>query len=131
MPPHTTTTSPLTQHLAPGQGIWICLHPGSTLHTTGGDVAVHWGPQASGQALHAQPPTLLKAGQHLPWNGQAQAVWLQLHNPGDRPTEIQLTEATPAPGLWQKIWCGLRATLQSPRKAAEGSGHGGALHAAQ
>ena len=122
----------LTQYLAPGQGIWICLHPGSTLRTTRGDVAVHWGTQACEQTSQTPPlPTLLKAGQHLPWNGQAQAVWIQLHNPRDCPAEIQLMEAAPAPGLWQKIRHGLRAALQSPRKAAKDSGHGSALHAAR
>ena len=133
MPLHSPSTLPphLTQHLAPGQGIWICLAPGSTLRTTRGDVAVHWGPQACGQALQTPPPTLLKAGQHLPWNGQAQAVWLQLHNTWHRSAEIQFMEATPAPGLWQRIWRGLRAPLQSPREAAKDSGHGGALHAAR
>ena len=134
MPLHSPSTLPphLTQHLAPGQGIWICLAPGSTLRTTRGDVAVHWGPQACGQASQTPPPpTLLKAGQHLPWNGQAQAVWIQLHNPRDCPAEIQLMEAAPAPGPWQKIWHGLRAALQSPRKAAKDSGHGRALHAAR
>lgn len=126
-----TTTPPFTQHLTPGQGIWICLAPGSTLRTTRGDVAVHWPPQACGQGLQTPPPTWLEAGQHLPWNGQAQAVWLRLHNPRQHPAEIQLTEAAPAPGLWQQIWRGLRTTRQSPRKAAKGSGHGGALHAAR
>lgn len=132
MSSHSTTTPPLTQYLAPGQGIWLCLHPGSTLRTTRGDVAVHWGPQACGQTSQTPPPpTLLKAGQHLPWNGQAQAVWVQLHNPWHRPAEIQLMEAAPAPGLWQKIWHGLSTALPSPRKAAKNSGHGGALHTAR
>ena len=132
MSSHSTATPPITQYLAPGQGIWICLHPGSTLRTTRGDVAAHWGTQACEQTSQTPPlPTLLKAGQHLPWNGQAQAVWIQLHNPRDCPAEIQLTEAAPAPGLWQQIWRGLRTTRQSPQKAAKGSGHGGALHAAR
>ncbi|WP_462388049.1 hypothetical protein [Acidovorax sp. Q11] len=134
MPLHSPSTPPppLTQHLAPGQGNWICLAPGSTLRTTRGEVAVHWPPQDCGQASQTPPPpTVLKAGQHLPWSGQAQAVWIQLHNPWHRPAEIQLMEATPAPGLWQTIWCGLRAALQSPRKAAKDSDHGGALHAAR
>ena len=132
MSSHNTATPPITQYLAPGQGIWICLHPGSTLRTTRGDVAVHWGTQACEQTSQTPPlPTLLKAGQHLPWNGQAQAVWIQLHNPRDCPAEIQLMEAAPAPGLWQKIRHGLRAALQSPRKAAKDSGHGNALHAAR
>ena len=132
MSSHSTATPPITQHLAPGQGIWICLHPGSTLRTTRGDVAVHWGTQACEQTSQTPPlPTLLKAGQHLPWNGQAQAVWIQLHNPRDCPAEIQLMEAAPAPGLWQKIRHGLRAALPSPRKAAKNSGHGGALHTAR
>lgn len=132
MSSHSTTTPPLTQYLAPGQGIWICLHPGSTLRTTRGDVAVHWGPQACGQASQTPPPpTLLKTGQHLPWNGQAQAVWIQLHNSRDCPAEIQLIQAAPAPGLWQKIRHGLRTALQSPPKAAKDSGHGSVLHAAR
>jgi hypothetical protein len=131
MSTHSTTTPPLTQYLAPGQGIWICLHPGSTLRTTRGDVAVHWGPQACEQTSQTPPPTLLRAGQHLPWNGQAHAVWLQLHNPWHRSAEIQLMEATPAPGPWQRVWRGLRAALHSPRQAATDSGNGRALHVAR
>ncbi|MDH4418750.1 MAG: hypothetical protein QE485_16190 [Acidovorax sp.] len=126
-----TTTPPLTQNLAPGQSAWICLVPGSTLRTTQGDVTVHWPPQACGLTLHAPPPSLLGAGQHLPQNGQAQAVWLQLHNPLHRFAEVQLMEAAAAPRPWQRVWRGLRAAVQSPRKAATDSGHSEALHAAR
>jgi len=136
MSQHSTTITtapppPRTLGLPPGQDLWLCLAPGSTLHTTQGEVVIRFSPCACGQTLQAPQHTLLKAGEHLPWNGQAQAAWVQLHNPRRGPAEVQLVEAAPAPGLRQKIWHGLRTAFKTPKKAAKDPGQRGALHAAR
>lgn len=125
--PRTPTTPPLLA-LGPGQSLWLCLPPGSALHTSQGEVAVRWAPTACGEALHTPPHTRLKEGEHLPLSGQTQATWVQLHNPFHHPAQIQLVKAAPAvPGLLLKIMQGLRTALRRPRKAAKNLGHHGAL----
>lgn len=134
MPLHSTPTTttpppPLTLYLAPGQGLWFCLTPGSTLHTTQGEVTIHFSPHSCGQTLLTPPHALLRAGEHLPWNGQTQATWVQLHNPLRGPAQIELMEGVPAPGLLQNIWRGLRTAFKNPRKAAKDSVYRDVLHA--
>lgn len=125
--PTTTPPSPVTLSLATGQSFWLCLPPGCTLHTTHGDVTVHLPPEACGQALHVPPVTSLKAGEHLQWNEQMQAIWVQLHNPRHHQAKIQIMEAAPAPRLWQKIWHGLRTPPKSTRQAREVAQYADAL----
>lgn len=129
MPSPTTTTHPppVTLSLASGQSFWFCLPPGCTLLTARGDVAVHFPPTACGQASYAPPVTSLKAGEHLQWSEQMQAVWVQLHNARHHPAEIQIVEAAPAPRLWQRIWHGLRTPPQSLPQAREAARYADAL----
>lgn len=130
MPSHATPPPPLT--LSPGQSLWLCLPPGSTLHTSQGSVAVCWAPTHCGQALHTPPHTMLEAGEHLAWSGQqAQAAWVQLHNPSRSIAAIHLTEGTPAPSLGQRTWHWLRGALNGRKKPVKDLGYRSALNAMQ
>lgn len=121
---HMPRPQPLT--LEPGQSLWMCLLPGSTLHATHGEVAVRWSPATCGQTWHTPPLTRLRAGEQLLGNDQRQPVWVQLHNPQPAAATIQLTEVAPTPGFLETLWCSLRAVLSSAKKSARGPGdHGG------
>lgn len=132
MPSHTPAPSPTT--LSPGQSLWLCLAPGTTLQATLGEVAVQWAtaaPLANGLTWYAPLQTRLQAGEQLSWTGQTQAVWVQLHAAHASTSQIQLLEMAAGPGLLKKSWHQLRAAFSASSKAAKGAGYRSGLHTAR
>jgi hypothetical protein len=113
--PATTLSPPLT--LSPGQSLWLCLPPGSTLRTVCGAVTVSRAPRACGHAVYTPSPTLLKAGEPLACSGTAQATWIQVHNPARATAEVQLEEPTHAPAFWPTAWQALLVAMRRGGKS--------------
>ena len=132
MSPHSPTAAPSQPlNLAPGHSLWLCMAPGSTLYAAAGHVAVHWAPQACGDATHTPPHTLLHAGEALPCDRLAQTAWVQLHNPTRRPAELQWTAAAPAPEWWQGLWQRWGSALGHRNRSTPGHRYSDACHAAR
>ena len=121
-PPATPSTSPaaaVTLGLTPGQSLWLCLPPGSVLHTTQGEVSLRFAPRDCGHALHTPPQARLGAGEHLAGSGTTQAAWVQVANALHCRAEIQVIERTPAPGLWRQARHLLRTALAGRDEKAQ------------
>lgn len=125
----TTAARTSTVHIKPGQIVWACLAPGSLLQATQGRVSVQPAPRVEGCMPHLPPPTLLKAGEHLPWMDRRHATWVQLGSATTGPAEIRITDSAPQPGLGQKAWQLLRRAF-TDRKSLRSGGVHGALHTA-
>ncbi|WP_010463477.1 hypothetical protein [Acidovorax radicis] len=124
------TTAPFTVHIASGQILWVCLPPGSVLHTTQGEITILSAPCSYGYAVHSPPRAVLKAGAQLPLPRHDRATWMQLSSTTDGPAEIKIVESMPEAGLRQKAWALLR-TIFAGRKKEQPDGAYGALHAAR
>ena len=78
--PPITPSAAVTLGLTPGQSLWLCLPPGSALHTTQGEVSLRFAPRDFGHALHTLPQMRLGAGEHLPEGWNTKAAWVQVGN---------------------------------------------------
>lgn len=96
--PPTTPSAAVTLGLTPGQSLWLCLPPGSALHTTQGEVSVRFAPRDCELALHTLPQMRLGAGEHLPEGWNTKAAWVQVGNALHCRSEILVIEAPPKAG---------------------------------
>lgn len=124
------TTGPFTVHIASGQILWVCLPPGSILHSTQGEVTLRWSPCSYGDTVHSPPQAVLKAGAQLPPPRHDQATWIQVSSATHGPAEVKILKSTPEAGLRQNAWARLRMIFTG-RKKEQPDGVYGALHAAR
>lgn len=133
MKQHTTpqaTTTAATVHITSGQILWVCLPPGSTLHTIRGEATVRSTPSACGHAVHSPPQAILKAGAPWPLPKHDQATWVQLGSATRGPAEVHIVENTPEPGPLRRAWALLRTNFAGHKKE-QPDGAYGAWHAAR
>ncbi|CAN7291532.1 hypothetical protein [Acidovorax sp. LjRoot194] len=117
---HTTAPSAaVTLGLTSGQSLWLCLPPGSVLHTTQGEVSLRFAPQDCGHALHTPPQARLGAGDHRHSGSSTQTTWVQVDNALPGRAEIQVIEQAPAPGLWHQARHLLRTAFAGRDKTAQ------------
>ena len=117
--PPITPSAAVTLGLTPGQSLWLCLPPGSALHTTQGEVSLRFAPRDCELALHTLPQMRLGAGEHLPEGWNTKAAWVQVGNALHCRSEIQVIEGTPRPGLWHQVRHLLRSAFAGRDRTAK------------
>lgn len=120
--------TPATFSIAPGQSLWTCLAPGSSLLITQGRVAIRPAPHPGGQAASLPPIAVMDAGEHLVWHASPpQAAWIQIDSTARQAAEVTVVEKAQAPGLASKVWGRLQRTFLGARDGAiKARGAGGA-----
>lgn len=111
--------TPATFSIAPGQSLWACLAPGSSLLITQGRVTIRLAPHPGGQTASLPPVAVMDAGEYLVWHARPpQAAWVQIDSTARQAAEITVVEKAPVPGLVSKIREWMQCTFYGARDGA-------------